>query len=121
MRTDTFVARVLADCKAFMHHTRWQRLFDLCSSALNGQAISLTQLALGSGSKTTLRHRVKAVGRLLGNPAFASEHLDVYRTLAARWLTATPAAKYTSTATQGNSPLRRVSRGSCRARWALRT
>lgn len=87
MRTDTIVARVLADCKVFMHHTRWQRLVDLCSSALNGQALALTQLALGSGSKTTLRHRVKAVDRLLGNPAFASEHLDVYRTLAARWLT----------------------------------
>lgn len=87
MRTDTIVARVLADCKAFMHHTRWQRLVDLCSSALNGQALALTQLALGSGSKTTLRHRVKAVDRLLGNPAFAAEHLDVYRTLAARWLT----------------------------------
>ena len=63
MRTDTIVARVLADCKAFMHHTRWQRLVDLCSSALNGQALALTQLALGSGSKTTLRHRVKAVDR----------------------------------------------------------
>lgn len=87
MRTDTIVARVLADCKVFMHHTRWQRLVDLCSSALNGQALALTQLALGSGSKTTLRHRVKAVDRLLGNPAFAAEHLDVYRTLAARWLT----------------------------------
>ncbi len=87
MRTDTIVARVLADCKVFMHHTRWQRLVDLCSSALNGQALALTQLALGSGSKTTLRHRVKAVDRLLGSASFAAEHLDVYRTLAARWLT----------------------------------
>ena len=87
MRTDRIVARVLTDCKAFMHQTRWRRLVDLCSAALNGQALALTQLALGSGSKTTLRHRVKAVDRLLGNPAFAAEHLDVYRTLAARWLT----------------------------------
>lgn len=87
MRTDTIVARVLGDCKAFMHHTRWQRLVDLCSSALHGQALALTQLALGSGSKTTLRHRVKAVDRLLGSASFAAEHLDVYRTLAARWLT----------------------------------
>jgi len=87
MRTDTIVARVLTDCKAFMHQTRWQRLVDLCASALHGQALALTQLALGSSAKTTLRHRVKAVDRLLGNPAFAAEHLDIYRTLAARWLT----------------------------------
>lgn len=87
MRTDTIVARVLGDCKAFMHRTRWRRLVDLSASAVNGQALALTQLALGSGAKTTLRHRVKAVDRLLGNPAFAAEHLDVYRTLAARWLT----------------------------------
>lgn len=87
MRTITIVSRVLTDCKAFMHQTRWGRLVDLCASAVNGQALALTQLALGSGAKTTLRHRVKAVDRLLGNPAFAAEHLDVYRTLAARWLT----------------------------------
>ncbi len=87
MRTDTIVARVLTDCKAFMHQTRWQRLVDLCASALRGQALALTQLALGSCSKTTLRHRVKAVDRLLGSASFAAEHLDVYRTLAVRWLT----------------------------------
>jgi hypothetical protein len=87
MRTTTIVSRVLADCKDFMHVARWQRLVDLSSAALNGQALALTQLALGSASKTTLRHRVKAVDRLLGSASFAAEHLDVYRTLAARWLT----------------------------------
>jgi hypothetical protein len=87
MRTIKIVSRVIADCKDYMHITRWQRLVDLSSAAVNGQALALTQLALGSASKTTVRHRVKAVDRLLGNPSFAAEHLDVYRTLAARWLT----------------------------------
>src|ERR1019366_9541832 len=87
MRTIEIVSRVIADCKDYMHVTRWQRLVDLSSAALNGQALALTQLALGSASKTTVRHRVKAVDRLLGSPSFAAEHLDVYRTLAARWLT----------------------------------
>lgn len=87
MRTTTIVSRVLSDCKDTMHAVRWQRLVDLSSAALNGQALALTQLALGSASHTTLRHRVKAVDRLLGNPSFAAEHLDIYRTLAARWLT----------------------------------
>lgn len=86
MRTTTIVSRVLSDCKDYMHVTRWQRLVDLSNAALNGQALALTQLALGSASNTTVRHRVKAVDRFLGNPAFATEHLDIYRTLAARWL-----------------------------------
>ncbi len=80
-------SRVLADCKGYMHAVRWQRLVDLSGAALNGQALALTQLALGSAATTALRHRVKAVGRLLGSSTFAAEHLDVYRTLAARWLT----------------------------------
>ena len=87
MRTTTIVSRVLANCKDYMHVVRWQRRVDISSAALNGQALALTQLALGSASMTTLRHRVKAVDRLLGNASFAAEHLDVYRTLAARWLT----------------------------------
>jgi hypothetical protein len=87
MRTTTIVSRVLVDCKDYMHVMRWQRLIDLSSAALNGQALALTQLALGSASKTALRHRVKAVDRLLGSASFAAEHLDIYRTLAARWLT----------------------------------
>ena len=81
MRTFTIVSKVIVDCKDCMHVTRWQRLVDLSSAAVNGQALALTQLALGSASKTTVRHRVKAVDRLLGNPSFAAEHLDLYRTL----------------------------------------
>lgn len=87
MRTIQIVSRVIADCKDYMHVTRWQRLVDLSSAAVNGQALALTQLALGSASQTTVRHRVKAVDRLLGSASFAAEHLDIYRTLAARWLT----------------------------------
>lgn len=79
MRTTTIVSRVITDCKDYMHLTRWQRLVDLSSAALNGQALALTQLALGSASQTTLRHRVKAVDRLLGSASFAAEHLDIYR------------------------------------------
>lgn len=86
MRTITIVSRVLADCKDYMHVVRWQRLVDISSAAVNGQALALTQLALGSASQTTLRHRVKAVDRLIGSGSFAGEHLDLYRTLASRWL-----------------------------------
>lgn len=87
MRTATIVSEVLSDCKDYMHAKRWERLVDLSNAAVNGHALALTQLALGSESNTTVRHRVKAVDRFLGSPSFAAEHLDIYRTLAARWLT----------------------------------
>lgn len=86
MRTITIVSRVLADCKSYMHAVRWRRLVDLSDAAVNGRALALTQLALGSASATSLRHRVKAADRFLGNAHFAAEHLDVYRSLATRWL-----------------------------------
>ena len=48
MRTTTIVSRVLSDCKDTMHAVRWQRLADLSTAAVSGQALALTQLALGS-------------------------------------------------------------------------
>jgi len=69
MRTATIVSRVLSECKDYMHAIRWQRLVDLSVAAVNGQALALTQLALGSASPTTVRHRVKAVDRLLDEAA----------------------------------------------------
>lgn len=86
MRTAAIVSRVPSDGKDHMHAARWQRLADLSNAAVNGQALALTQLALGSASPTTVRHRAKAVDRFLGNPAFAAEHPDIDRTPAAHWL-----------------------------------
>lgn len=86
MRTATIVSGILSECKDYMHVRRWERLVDLSNAAVKGHALALTQLALGSESNTTVRHRVKAVDRFLGSPSFAAEHLDIYRTLAARWL-----------------------------------
>lgn len=87
MRTSTIVSRVLAECKSYMHLARWRRLVDLGNAAVSGHPLALTALALGSGANTNVRHRVKAVDRLLGNAHFAAEHLDIYRSLARRWLT----------------------------------
>ena len=84
MRTVEIVSRVIADCKDYMHVTRWQRLVDISSTAVNGQALALTQLALGSTSMTTVRHRVKAVDRF-GNLATVNALAKSRTKLSSRW------------------------------------
>jgi hypothetical protein len=90
MQTSTIVARLLHCCLPFMHKARWQALCDVSLSAVHGQALSLTALAIGSPRHTSLRHRVKCVDRLLANTHLQREHVDAYRALAHQWLSALP-------------------------------
>jgi hypothetical protein len=48
--------------------------------------LSLSQLARSLASATAMRYRVKRIDRLLGNTALHSARLDIYRKLAAGWL-----------------------------------
>ncbi|GEM_PF-4239379 len=74
MRTTTILSRIIADCKDYMHVTRWQRLVDLSSAALNGQALALTQLALGSGSIIRQRLVCCRISRHLSHPGSTLAH-----------------------------------------------
>lgn len=71
-------------------HTRLRALDDAARAAFAGQALTLTMLALGTQRATTLRHRVKCIDRLLGNPHLDSERFEMYRVLAQCWLTDLP-------------------------------
>ena len=90
MQTHTIVSRLLHCCLPLMHKARWQALCDICLSAVQGQALSLTALALGSPRHTSLRHRVKCVDRLLANPHLEAERMSTYRVLAHEWLCELP-------------------------------
>jgi hypothetical protein len=54
--------------------------------ALHGGRLSLSQLARSIPSGTAMRHRVKRVDRLLGNNALHDARTEVYRDVAAQWL-----------------------------------
>lgn len=90
MQTRTIVTRLLTCCTPFMHKARWQALCDVTLAAVQGQALTLTALALGTTRETHLRHRVKCVDRLLANPHLDCERVVAYRALAHEWLCGLP-------------------------------
>ena len=90
MQTQAIVSRLLRCCEPLMHATRWQALRDVALAAVNGKALSLTALALGTTRATSVRHRVKCVDRLLANPHLERERIDAYRALAHEWLSGLP-------------------------------
>lgn len=90
MHTPTIVAQVMQCCLPLMHAARWCALRDVVVSSVNGHALSLVALAVGTPRTTTVRHRVKCVDRLLGNIHLEAHRFDLYAALARQWLTGLP-------------------------------
>jgi hypothetical protein len=90
MHTATIVAQVMHCCLPLMHAARWRALHDVVVSSVNGCALSLVALAVGTPRATTVRHRVKCVDRLLGNIHLEAHRFDLYAALARQWLTGLP-------------------------------
>ena len=90
MHTATIVAQVMQCCLPLMHAARWRALHDVVVSSVNGCALSLVALAVGTPRTTTVRHRVKCVDRLLGNNHLKADCFDLYAALARQWLTGLP-------------------------------
>jgi len=90
MHTESIVTQVMQCCLPLMHAARWRALRDVAVSSVNGCALSLVALAVGTPRATTVRHRVKCVDRLLGNDHLESCRFDLYAALAQQWLTGLP-------------------------------
>lgn len=54
--------------------------------ALKGGNLTLSQLARATESATAMRHRIKRIDRLLGNPALQCARVAIYQTVAKKWL-----------------------------------
>jgi hypothetical protein len=52
------------------------------SAALVGQRITLSELGRALPSRARVKHSIKRVDRLLGNPQLAAERFDIYRAIA---------------------------------------
>jgi hypothetical protein len=87
MHTQTIVAQVMQCCLPLMHAARWCALRDVVVSSVNGHALGLVALAVGTPRTISVRHRVKCVDRLLGNQHLKAHRCDLYATLARQWLT----------------------------------
>ena len=90
MHTQNIITQVMQCCLPLMHAARWRALHDVVVSSVNGCALSLVALAVGTPRTTTVRHRVKCVDRLLGNIHLGAHRFDLYAALARQWLTGLP-------------------------------
>ena len=86
MHAKAMVARVLGPCLTKMHTKRAAALLRATTSLLHGGITSLSAIALRLDGGTTLKHRLKSVDRLLGNPALHRVRGEVYRSVAQHWL-----------------------------------
>ncbi len=89
MHAKPIVTRLLSAVQPLMHAARWRALTDVVLSAVNGNALSVSALALGTDRATALRHRVKCVDWLLGNAHLHQERVSLYGALA-QWLAGLP-------------------------------
>jgi hypothetical protein len=90
MHTQNIVTQVMQCCLPLMHAARWCALRDVVTASVNGHALSLVALAVGTPRTTSVRHRVKCVDRLLGNHSLKGHRFDLYAALAQQWLTGLP-------------------------------
>lgn len=86
MHAKAIVARVLGPCLTKMHAKRAAALLRATTALLHGGVTSLSAIALCLDGGTALKHRLKSVDRLLGNPALHRARGEVYRNVAQHWL-----------------------------------
>jgi len=87
MHAKKIVERLLGGCLCDRLHVKQARaLEDVVCAAVSGAHLSLSRLARGVSPSTTVRHRVKKVDRLLGNPSLHAQRETLYGDVAQRWL-----------------------------------
>jgi hypothetical protein len=77
---------MLCGCLSSLHAKLAEAVKAAVCGALRGGRLSLSQLARSVESATAMRHRVKRIDRLLGNASLHGARADIYREVAAQWL-----------------------------------
>lgn len=89
MHAGTIVKRMLGNCLSSLHEKQAEALRAGVVAAVEGGALSLSQLAQQIPGEVGLRHRVKRMDRWLGNEAIHSRRFEIYGSLAHSWLNET--------------------------------
>jgi len=87
MHAKKIVEGMLCDCLSSLHATLGKAVKVAVCGMLSGGRLSLSQLARSVASATAMRHRIKRIDRLLGNDSLHHARADIYRGVAAQWLT----------------------------------
>lgn len=84
--------QVINTLHTFLHHAlpnlhaaRLQALMAAVSAGLSGASLSITALGRALSGKAFIKHKIKRIDRLVGNPHLASERLSLYAAMAS-WL-----------------------------------
>ena len=81
MRASKVLQKLLPLHLPQLHAKRLQVLMQAVDSAVTHQHLTLSSLARGLSSKTTVKHRIKCMDRLLGNAALQAQRSSFYRVL----------------------------------------
>lgn len=85
MQTSRFLHKILADSASVVNALRLKTLFTAVQALLDGQRLGLTALGRHLPGRTTPKHAIKRMDRLLGNPHLQQERPLFYGQVA-RWL-----------------------------------
>jgi hypothetical protein len=77
---------ILGNCLSTLHAKLAESVKAADDGALSGGHLSLSQLARSVRSAVVVRHRVKRIDRLPGSAPLLAARVDIYRRVAARWL-----------------------------------
>ena len=86
MHARKIVDGMLCGCLSSLHAKLAEAVKAAVCGALSGGRLSLSQLARSMASVTAMRHRVKRIDRLLGNESLHGARVEIYREVAAQWL-----------------------------------
>jgi hypothetical protein len=87
MYVKKMVIGLLGSCLSCLHFKLAEAVNAAVGAVVNGGRLTLSRLARSLKSVVAMRHRVKRIDRLLSNSALHKARLEIYRQVAARWLT----------------------------------
>jgi len=82
MRASWSLQAYLGEGAAFLHAKQWTALWRAVEGLLNGGQLWLTALGRSLAGDATIKHRIKAADRLLGNSSIQRARIPLYATLA---------------------------------------
>jgi hypothetical protein len=68
-----------------IHAARLQALMDAVEAGLSGASLSITRLGQALSGDAFIKHKIKRMDRLVGNPHLTSERLHLYAAMSS-WL-----------------------------------
>lgn len=83
MHAQPLFQKIFERAFAFMHKTRLGAFTCVCESLTVGADLTLTSMGRHLAGRTHIKHKIKKVDRLLGNPHLHAERWQLYRALAA--------------------------------------